>query len=178
MKFQETETVELKRILNDSCERAIVAFLNTMDGVIYIGVDDDGGIIGVEKLDETLKKIADIVTTQILPNPQEFIELGTKFLEGRQVIEIKVRKGTALYYIKKYGRSASGCYVRVGTSNRSMTEEQIEKFYRKTLQIEERAITEIRSSRQNLSFQILKQALIGKGYHINEETFLMNFSLL
>lgn len=29
MIFQETETVELKRVLNDGVERAIVAFLNT-----------------------------------------------------------------------------------------------------------------------------------------------------
>ena len=28
MKFQETETVELKRILNDTFEKTLVAFLN------------------------------------------------------------------------------------------------------------------------------------------------------
>ena len=38
MKFQETETIELKRILNESFEKALVAFLNSFDGTIYIGV--------------------------------------------------------------------------------------------------------------------------------------------
>ena len=90
MVFQETETIELKRILNDSVERAIVAFLNTQDGAIYIGVEDDGKVIGVDKIDETLKRIADVITTQILPNPQDLIELGTKFVDGKQVIDIKV----------------------------------------------------------------------------------------
>ena len=38
MKYFETEKVELKRTLNDSFEKEVVAFLNTHDGVIYIGV--------------------------------------------------------------------------------------------------------------------------------------------
>lgn len=47
MKYEETEVVELKRILNDSFEREVVAFLNTHDGIIYIGVDNDGTVVGV-----------------------------------------------------------------------------------------------------------------------------------
>lgn len=140
MRFQETETVELKRILNDSFERALVGFLNTMDGCIYIGVEDDGTVLGVINVDDTLKRIADIVTTQILPNPQEYVELGTKFIDGKQIIEVKVKRGNALYYIKKYGRSASGCYVRMGTSSRSMTEEQIERAYVSYLNIPEKTM--------------------------------------
>ena len=101
MYFQETERIELKRVLNDTLQREIVAFLNTFDGVIYIGVDDDGTPLGVDNLDEVQKKIADIVTTQILPNPQAQIELGTKYVDGENVIELKVKKGCALYYIKK-----------------------------------------------------------------------------
>ena len=99
MIFQETERTELKRVLNDTIQKEIVAFLNSFDGTIYIGVNDDGSILGVENLDETQKKIADIVTTQILPNPQENIELGTKYVDGKNIVEIKVFKGNSLYYI-------------------------------------------------------------------------------
>ena len=101
MIFQETEKVELKRILNDTLPKEIVAFLNSFDGTIYIGVEDDGTVIGVNNLDETQKRIADIITTQILPNPQSLIELGTKFIDGKNVIEIKVQKGNALYEIHR-----------------------------------------------------------------------------
>ena len=80
MLFQETEKTELKKILNDSLPKELVAFLNSFDGAIYIGVDDDGTVIGVDNLDDTQKRIADMITTQILPNPQSFIELGTKYL--------------------------------------------------------------------------------------------------
>lgn len=93
MVFRETETIELKKTLNEKVERALVAFLNTQGGIIYIGVEDNGNPVGVDKLDETLKDIADIITTQILPNPQEYVELGTKFIDGKHIIEIKVNKG-------------------------------------------------------------------------------------
>jgi predicted HTH transcriptional regulator len=138
MIFQETENVELKRILNDTFEKALNAFLNTTDGTIYIGVNDDGSIIGVDNLDDTLKKISDIITMQVIPNPQEFVEIGTKYIEGKHIIEVNIKKGNALYYIKKYGRSGNGCYIRVGTTCRSMTEEQIEKRYVESINIPEK----------------------------------------
>ena len=70
MVFKETEIVELKEKINDSVPKEIVSFLNSFDGTIYIGVKDDGTVCGVTKLDETLKAISEIITAQILPNPQ------------------------------------------------------------------------------------------------------------
>ena len=118
MIFTETEKTELKQKLTDSIPKEIVAFLNTDGGTIYIGVNDDGSVCGIEKLDESLKKIADIIENQILPESSSFVELGTKYIENKHIIEIKVRKGESLYYIKKYGRSSQGCYVRVGSTCR------------------------------------------------------------
>ena len=178
MLFQETEKTELKKILNDSLPKELVAFLNSFDGAIYIGVDDDGTVVGVDNLDDTQKRIADMITTQILPNPQSFIELGTKYIDGKNVIEIKVKKGNALYYIKKYGRSAAGCFVRIGTTCRSMTEEEIERRYIESLSIPEKAIKDIPVLRDDLTFAKLKQYLISKGIHINETTFYKNFGLV
>lgn len=178
MIFQETERTELKRVLNDTIQKEIVAFLNSFDGTIYIGVNDDGSILGVENLDETQKKIADIVTTQILPNPQENIELGTKYVDGKNIVEIKVFKGNLLYYIKKYGRSAAGCFIRVGTSCRSMTEEQIEERYRRAIKSERESIVDIENYNQSLSFSMMKNFYVAKGFHINEKTFDKNYNLL
>ncbi len=178
MIFQETENVELKRILNDTLPKEIVAFLNSYNGVIYIGVENDGTIVGVNNLDEEQKKIADVITMQILPNPQKYIELGTKFIEGKNVIEIKVTKGDSFYYIRKYGRSASGCFVRIGTTCRSMTEDEIEQRFTESISIPEKAIKDIPVLREDLTFAKLKQYLISKGIHVSENTFYKNFSLV
>ncbi len=175
--FAETEKSELKLKFNDSIPKEIVAFLNTDGGTVYIGVDDNGSVCGVSDLDETLKKIADIIENQILPDPRPFVDLGTKFVDQKHVVEIKVKKGDGLYYIKKYGRSAQGCFIRVGSTCRSMTEEQIRITHNKYLDSKVR-ITEIPSRMKNPTFQYLKLLLTEKGYTINDKTFAENFHLL
>ena len=177
MIFQETETSELKRVLNDTLPKEIDAFLNSFDGNIYIGVEDDGTVIGVENLDDIQKRIADIITTQILPNPQEYVTLGTQYVDGKNVVVISVRKGKSLYYIKKYGRSAAGCFIRVGTSCRSMTEEQIEQRYIATLSIPRKTMKEELSPRQDLTFNQFQALLTFKNVHYNKETFEQNYNL-
>ena len=177
MIFQETETSELKRVLNDTLPKEIDAFLNSFDGNIYIGVEDDGTVIGVENLDDVQKRIADIITTQILPNPQEYVTLGTQYVDGKNVVVISVRKGKSLYYIKKYGRSAAGCFIRVGTSCRSMTEEQIEQRYIESLSIPRKTMKEELSPRQDLTFNQFQALLTFKNVHYNKETFEQNYNL-
>ena len=101
MKYFETEKIELKRNLNETFEKEVVAFLNTHDGVIYIGVEDNGEICGVAELDETMKKISDIISTGILPNPQELVCVSAKYEEAKFIIEVQVKKGSSLYYINE-----------------------------------------------------------------------------
>lgn len=105
------------------------------------------------------------------------MELGTKYVDGKNVIEIKVGRGNALYYIKKYGRSAAGCFIRVGTSCRSMTEEQIDERYIAQLSIPTRSIKQELSPRQDLTFNQFKAMLTFKGLHFNTDTFEQNYNL-
>lgn len=176
MVFHETEKTELKRILNDSFTKEIVAFLNSMDGTIYIGVEDDGTIIGVNNLDEVLRNIADIVGNQILPNAQELIKIGTIYENGKHIIEVNVKKGNGLYYIKKYGRSSAGCFVRVGSSARSMTEEQIEsRFTAKAMT--NLKIIDVEARNQKPTFRYLKMLFVNEGLSVNEDTFEENVRL-
>lgn len=133
MNFSGTHDIELKSTLNESVEKGIVAFLNTNRGTIYIGIENNGNIVGIrsDKLDETMRKISDIITDKILPNPQEFITTSAIMVNDKWIIRIEILKGKSLYYIKKYGRSATGCYIRIGTTVKSMTEKQIENYYNK-----------------------------------------------
>ena len=177
MTFAETEKTELKQKFTDTLSKEIVAFLNTDGGMIYIGVNDDGTVCGVTNLDESLKKIADMLESQILPDCRSFVELGTKYIEQKHVIEIGVQKGDDLYYIKKYGRSSQGCFLRVGSTCRAMTEDQINIVHNKYLDSRVR-ITEIVGGVKNPTFQYLKLLLTEKGFTINEKTFAENFHLL
>ena len=75
-KYIESENTELKERYTDTICKEIVSFLNTDGGTIIIGVKDDGTVIGVEKIDETLRKISDVISMQIEPNPRT-IEANT-----------------------------------------------------------------------------------------------------
>lgn len=176
MIFQETEKTELKRILNDSFIKEVVAFLNSMDGTIYIGVEDDGTPVGVNNLDEVLRNIADIVGDQILPNAQEYVKIGTVYEKGKHIIEVNVKKGNGLYYIKKYGRSSAGCFVRVGSSARSMTEEQIEKRFTAKAMTNFKII-DVEARNQKPTFRYLKMLFVNEGLSVNEDTFEENVKL-
>ncbi len=176
MKYEETENVELKRNLNEYFEKSVVSFLNSHNGTIYIGVENDGIICGVEKVDEVMKKISDIITTGILPNPQDLIKIKAILENNLCIIQIKIKKGNSLYYIKKYGRSARGCYIRVGTSCRSMTEEQIKIAYSSLIEIKD-ALTIIPTMYSPITFRQLKNYYESVNLHLNEKNFEKNLNL-
>ena len=174
----EREFVEYKSVFNDSLTKEIVSFLNTHLGTIYIGITNEGKIIGVQNLDETLRKISDIITDQILPNPQSYIKVVSKEINEKEIIQIEVKKGNALYYIRKYGRSTKGCYMRIGSSCKSMTEEQIENLYSSYILLPEKQMNDISVLRNDFTFVKFKNYLTAKGIHYNEFNFLNNFSLV
>lgn len=51
MKFRESENVELQAIVGDDMKMEIIAFANSNGGTIYVGVADDGAVLGVEDAD-------------------------------------------------------------------------------------------------------------------------------
>ena len=61
MKFQESETVELKSIVQDDIKKEIIAFANCNGGTIYVGITDQGEIIGVENADDLIADLAQAI---------------------------------------------------------------------------------------------------------------------
>ena len=99
--YIESEKVELKVKYTDTICKEIVAFLNADGGQIIIGVDDFGTVVGVDKIDETLKKISYVITMQIEPNPQEEIRTELKFDSGKTLIVLFISKGIRNIYCQK-----------------------------------------------------------------------------
>lgn len=177
-KMEEDNKVEFKETLNNTLPKELVAFLNTDGGTVYVGIRKDGEIVGVENIDESMMKISDIITDQISPRSVQFIHQSRVSMEGRDVIKIAVQKGDKLFYIKKFGLSEAGCYIRIGSTCKSLLPEEISDRYIKGLNARETSIVDIPSRRKNLSFKILRNYLITSGNHINEDTFFENYHLL
>lgn len=72
------------------------------------------------------------------------------------MIKLKIRKGSKLYYIKKEGRSATGCFFRDGTSSISMSEAEIERRLIASLHEDKLSLADIQSYGNDYTFDILK----------------------
>ncbi len=177
MKFQGSESVELKRTLNKDFAMEAVDFLNTRNGAIYIGVDDNGDAIGVSNVDKTMREIRDIIRDQILPSTEGLCEIGSLLEDDKTIIVVKVTKGTKLYYIKKEGRSATGCFYRDGTSSTPMSEDEIERRWKYSFTNED-LLKETPASYSPLTFRQLKIFYDEVGMTLNDDTFASNLGLL
>lgn len=177
MKYIESEKTELKERFTDGICRSTVAFLNSDGGQIFIGVDDSGNVVGVDDIDSTLKKLSDMLTMQIEPNPQEIVNINLIFDSGKTLVVLNIPKGPDnIYCIKKYGFSTSGCLVRIGSTNRSMTPEQIRSRYEKSFHDDEKML-KVAAKYGDISFRTLKIYYSEHGFHIDDNSFEANFNL-
>ena len=177
MVYIESEVLELKAKFTDTICKEIVAFLNTNGGDIIIGIDDNGRVVGLNNIDEISKKISDIITDQIEPNPQSIISSEIRYDEGKMLLVVHVQKGVSpLYCQKKYGFSSAGCVMRIGTTCKNMTSEQIHARYEKNF-INSDIMTVIQAKYGSISFKTLKIYYTEKGYHLDDSSFETNLNL-
>ena len=133
MPYQESETVELKSVVVDDIKKEIIAFANTDGGTLYIGVKDNGEVIGLEDPDGTALQVSNMVRDSIKPDVTMFLHYKTVEEAGKKIIEINVQRGTDRpYYIAKKGMRPEGVYVRQGYSSVPATDTAIRRMIKET----------------------------------------------
>ena len=176
--YYESEERELKTKFTDAIVKEIVSFLNARGGIIYIGVADDGTAVGVSNVDETLRKIGDIVSNQIEPIPSDLIRTSVLFEDNKSIVEITIAKGFhSLYCIKKYGYSQLGCPIRIGTSCHEMTTDEISIRYQKRFESNKDYMTVRKARYGEITTDSIQLLLTNHGYHINPLSFEQNYDL-
>lgn len=151
MNFMESETVELKsEIVPDICKE-VIAFANTQGGTIYIGVRDDGTVVGIDNLDAAQLRLNNMIRDAIKPDVTMFVRYEASRAEGKQILAVTVQKGTDRpYYLGSKGLKPSGVYVRNGTATDPSTDTAIRKMIKET---DGDSFEEMRSLEQNLTFR-------------------------
>ncbi|MDR1855147.1 MAG: putative DNA binding domain-containing protein [Azoarcus sp.] len=152
--MRENNRTEFKRELSDRFERAVVSFLNYAGGgEIVIGVDDDGVPVGVEDVDATQLRIVDRIRNNIRPQTLGLFDVVQTQIDRKNVIRVIVScGGQRPYYIRKFGMTEQGCFVRVGSSTQPMSEQMIEELLAKRQQI---TLQTMAAPRHNLTFKQL-----------------------
>ena len=155
MKLQESERTEFKSIVVTDIKKEIIAFANCDGGKIYIGIEDDGTVIGVEDSDSVALQVSNMVRDAIKPDLTMFLHYETKEIEQKQVVIIDIQRGTERpYYIVKKGLRPEGVYVRQGYSSVPATDTAIRKMIKET---DGDHFEEMRSLDQELTFYETKK---------------------
>lgn len=151
MIFRESDMIELKaQVVSDICKE-VIAFANTKGGTLYIGVQDDGRIVGIEDADHVTLQINNMVRDSIKPDVTMFVGYEVQKYDGKQIISVTVQKGTDRpYYLGSKGLKPSGVYVRNGTSTDPATDTAIRKMIKET---DGDCFEDMRSLEQNLTFE-------------------------
>lgn len=146
----ENATTEYKRELTADFEREICAFINTLGGKIYIGVDDNGEVYGVDNADKISLAVQDRIKNNIRPSIVGLYGSEVKEKDEKKYIEITIAGGLEKpYYIKKYGMSQSGCFMRVGAQTIPMPQDMIDNLSARRVR---NTLHNVVSPNQNLTF--------------------------
>jgi len=173
---QENETTEFKAILNEKMENVVISFLNSkVGGDLYIGVSDDGSVLGVNNPDKTQLTIMERIKNNILPTCLGFFDVFTEVYDKKTIIHVVVSRGTEKpYYLRKLGMSPAGCFVRVGSASQQMPLSMIDSLYAARTRNSLRNIPSPRNLKH--TFAQLKIYYQEQGFNPTDE-FLQNLDL-
>ncbi len=173
--LKENIHTELKRKVTDNLKKEIIAFANTSGGKIYIGIDDDGEVVGIKNVDFELTQITNMIRDSISPDITMFIEYKIIRKNDSDIIEINVATGNKKpYYIRQKGLRSTGVYVRQGMSTVPASEDNIKKMIKEA---DGDSYEKNRSTNQDLTFVTLHEEF-SKRNILLEEPQLINIGIL
>ena len=166
MHFQESETVELKSVVVDDIKKEIIAFANCEGGKLYIGVQDDGTVVGLDDPDGAALQISNMVRDAVKPDLTTFLHYETLNEDGKQIIAIDVQRGTERpYYLARKGLRPEGVFVRQGYSSVPASNTAIRRMIKET---DGDHFEEMRSLEQNLTFEAAKKEFSERNIRFGE----------
>ena len=129
----ENKTIEFKRGYTDDLKYAVVAFANTDGGKIYVGINDDGSVQGIQDIDGTMLRITNMIRDVVRPDVTMFTECAVEEIEGQPVVAVTIQRGTARpYYLSGKGIRPEGVYIRQGASSVPASETAILNMIKET----------------------------------------------
>ncbi len=147
----EGKNIEFKRQYTDDIKYAVLAFANTEGGTLYIGINDDGSVEGVENPDAVMLQVMNMIRDNIRPDIKVAVDCSTELMENKHVVVLIIQRGVARpYYLANKGIRPAGVYVRQGASSVPASETAILQMIKES---SGDVYEEARSLNQNLTFK-------------------------
>lgn len=133
MTYKESYTVELKRELNTDFKKEIIALANCDGGEIYVGIDDNGKVIGIQNAEKTMEAIGSMIRDGIKPDLTAYTSIEEINENDLTVIRVTVLRGTKRpYHLNDKGLKPTGVFVRHGISSVPASDEMIREMLRES----------------------------------------------
>lgn len=156
--YVEDEYTELKIELTKEIKKEIIAFANTKGGKIYIGIDDDGNVVGLENSKEDIETLSDMIREGIKSDLTLYTSINLVNIDNKDIIEINVMEApNKPYYLADKGIKTLGVYLRYGNTSAPASEEVIKKMLREN---QGDSFETMISQNQNLNFETLNSIFL------------------
>ena len=104
--------------------KTIIAFLNTDGGILLIGVDDDGVVLGLESdhlpnSDRYLLHVSNLIRERIGMEMMQYIKYGIKPLDGKEILCVQCSPAAEAAFLQH--DQEEDFYIRVGPGSRKLT---------------------------------------------------------
>ena len=102
--------------------KSVSAFANGLGGSLFFGIDNDGGVKGLDDVQHVCETISSKIRDYMDPLPE--VEMIPHDIDGLHILQLKVNAGhyTPYYYVGDGQRIA---FVRVGDESTPATAEQM-----------------------------------------------------
>ena len=162
----ENGVAEYKSEYTETIAKSVVAFSNSGEGTILIGVDDLGNTVGLDDVDDTALKCVQLIRDQVRPDVSSTTSIDIVKRDSKDVVKITVFEGIDKpYFLRSKGLRAEGVYVRRGPSSVQVTEQQFNKMIRNARSI---AYEDILSRDQSLTFSYAENVFKKSGLSLDE----------
>ena len=167
--YREDQETELKVELTKDIKKEIVAFANTNNGTIYIGIDDNGKIIGLKQAEKDLEALSGMIREGIKSDLTLYTKIYIERVEDKDIIIVKVSEApNKPYYLSDKGLKSSGVYLRHGNVSVQANEEVIKKLL---IESNSNSFENNVSNIQDLHFEYLKNIFKNHNIEIDDNKF-------
>ncbi|MBD3306451.1 hypothetical protein GF339_08635 [candidate division KSB3 bacterium] len=117
--------------------KATSAFLNTNGGRLFIGIDDDGNILGLSSDYKTIGKknkdgfqlqLINVLTKYLTKDYFKFVKISVIDYQGEEICMLQVSKSDVPAFVKKDGKDKF--FIRVAASSQSLSVQETVNYIR------------------------------------------------
>jgi len=119
IELHEGEEVEFKRQWTDRALEDLAAFANTYGGTLYVGVEDNGRVVGTDVSDAVVQRLANLIASRLGITPSIRVEP----IQGKPVLVIQTSPVPGIV-------PCNGRYLRrVGSTNRDFAPDELARHF-------------------------------------------------